>query len=157
MKGKTCIIYILIIIMLLSGCITNQQDNQQGNNQEYTGGRQHQEQNYETGYEIPLYPDAEEITHMPDDELWTSFNIGSSLNRKLYLSADEPQEIYSWYNTLENESIVEKNSVRNSQTNEIDFYYLKFRNDSKGVFVVIMKGDEHMPGDVKSLFAIAEG
>ena len=157
MKGKTCIIYILIIIMLLSGCITNQQDNQQGNNQDYTEGGQHQEQNYETGYEVPLYPDAEEITYMPDDELWTSFNIDSSLNRKAYLSADEPQEIYSWYNTLENESIVEKNSVRNPQTNEIDFYYLKFRNDSKGVFVVIMKGDEHMPGDVKSLFAIAEG
>ena len=157
MKGKTCIIYILIIIMLLSGCTTNQQDNQQGNNQDYTEGGQHQEQNYETGYEVPLYPDAEEITYMPDDELWTSFNIDSSLNRKAYLSADEPQEIYSWYNTLENESIVEKNSVRNPQTNEIDFYYLKFRNDSKGVFVVIMKGDEHMPGDVKSLFAIAEG
>ena len=149
---KICAIFVLASILALSGCTTNVHNNNQSSVEE------HQQQDTEVGYKVPIYPNSEEIKHMPDEELWSSFNISSSLDRKAYVSVSEPGEIYDWYNkNVNDKDIIEKNFLKNPQTNEVDFYYLKLKNDSYGAFIVIMNSRGDMPGDIKSMFAIAQG
>ncbi|RLF62859.1 MAG: hypothetical protein DRN16_00380 [Thermoplasmata archaeon] len=91
---KICAIFVLASILALSGCTTNVHNNNQSSVEE------HQQQDTEVGYKVPIYPNSEEIKHMPDEELWSSFNISSSLDRKAYVSVSEPGEIYDWYNKM---------------------------------------------------------
>ena len=152
-KLKTAIGVCLTIFLLLSGCVTQQKNGSIQNGMQPNGGQ------YETAkLDVPIYPDANEIVYMPDDKLWTDFNVSSSLNRKAYTSMSSVQEIYEWYlNNIAGWEIVEKSVFENPQTSEKEFVYIKLKNNTKGVFLAIMGVNEDMLMKGQSILAIAQG
>ncbi len=146
---RAIIVGCVVLFLLMSGCVTNQQNTDDTGANESSGGEQ---QPGETELEVPIYTDSVDITSMVENTLWTEMGISSSLDRSAYSSDDSVDDIYTWYSSNYGEWELNESTPASAESKTA---YLKLKNGNSGVYIAIM--DDKMSSTGGSVIAIAKG
>jgi len=146
---KIIILGFLILILLLSGCTSNDNGTDENESSE-NGGDYTSEDNKEL--DIPLYPGVIDITTMVDSTLWSEVGGSLDLDNKGYNSEDDVDTIYNWYLLNYGEWELDSHSPSSSKTLTA---YLKLKNGGFGLYIFIM--DDKMNPAGGSMIGLCQG
>lgn len=153
----------LSIFLLLSGCTSNENtgnDNQPDltdddttqDDQDFTP-----DEPSDGAFTLPIYPDVSTPPY-PSESLWTDAHVDNSLEKNMYLSGDQVEEIFNYYKFYDGDWEIRRPYLIKDPDDQSTFIQgeLLFKHGDNGAYLLIMSAKD-LPVEAESIICIAQG